>query len=263
MLLALGTLIAQEKKSSFGKYIDFMTPDTIANNASLFTAAYNFGFTPMGNVSHGGRGSYLSLGVNLARFFSKKHVLSLFYEMKGWKGFWPVPFQETFINDFNAAYNNTLTVAEDLARAETVSKLLNGSPFYSIRVTFYAAYGIAISPIPYSHGGFLFNIKKGLLGIPVHGTYGSVFNKDGTDWVSLSYALNYRAELVCKPLTLISSVAKDHFAQAIQLSFFVQEIDWSKAAFDGLELKQFLNAPFFDKYNTELQFGLTMKFGFY
>jgi len=214
-------------------------------------------------VNHGGRGSYVGLGLNVARLFSKKFVLGFIVEFKGWKGLWPDNFTNQFQNDFNWYYQNSIALPEDSARAETLHSLINGSPSYSVRGTFYSSIGICFSPFPYSHGGILVNVKKGGIGIPVHGTYGSLFNRDGNDWVSFSTNMNYRAEIVCKPLLFFPSLAKEHLAQSLQLSFFVQEIDWTKSNFDGLFLQSFLAPEFFSRYNKEYQFGITAKFGFY
>lgn len=242
-------------------YVNFLKRDSTQRNTYIL-ASYNFMFTNQGNIAHGGRGGYLSAGLNVARFFSRKFVLGAVVELKAWKGLWPHYFSKDFINDFNAAYQNNLTGA-DSSRAEVLKACINGSPSYTRRGTFYSAFGIAFSPFPNKYGGFMLIAKTASLGIPVHGTYGTLFNKNGTDWVSISVPGLYSFELVCKPLTFFKATKSDRANGILQLSVFVQRLNWKNANFDGLPLSRITQGDFMNKYATQDHYGITIKIGLY
>ena len=88
--------IPPPKRSLFDRYWQFLQPDSTRHN-TYFLAAFNFMYTQQGYVSHGGRGTYLSAGLNVGRLFSKKIVLGASIELKAWKGLWPVYFSKNFV----------------------------------------------------------------------------------------------------------------------------------------------------------------------
>ncbi len=103
------------KHKALENYIRFLKPDSLGKN-TFFMIAFNYMYTNQSAVAHGGRGGYLSGGINLARLFTKKIVLGGEIELKAWKGLWPHYFTKNFITDFNEAYHNELS-GEDSARA--------------------------------------------------------------------------------------------------------------------------------------------------
>jgi hypothetical protein len=220
-------------------------------------------YTNKGYISHGGRGTYLSGGLNVGRLFSKKIVLAITVELKAWKGLWPVYFSRNFIEDFNNNFQNNLVDQKDSARAEAVKELLNGSSQYSARGTFYSTYAIAFSPFPNKYGGFMLIVKEGGIGIPVHGTYGTIFNPNGPDWTGIGVPGKFCFELVCKPLTFFKNIPKDKRGGLFQVSIFYERISWKEANFDGLPFKSFMTSTFLNKYALQDNIGFTVKFGLY
>lgn len=250
------------KQSFLDRYWQFLKPDSVKNTTYLI-GAYNFMYTNKGYISHGGRGTYLSGGFNVGRLFSKKIVLAITVEFKAWKGLWPVYFSPNYINDFNNNFQNNLVDQKDSARAEAVKQLLNGNSRFTARGTFYGTYAIALSPIPNKYGGFMLVLKEGGIGIPVHGTYGTIFNPKGADWTGIGIPGKICFELVCKPLTFFKNIPKDKRGGLLQLSIFYERLSWKDAEFDGLPFKSFMNSSFINKYAIQDNIGFTVKFGLY
>jgi hypothetical protein len=249
-------------RSSIEKYIHFLEKDSIRNN-TLILASYNFMFTNQGAITHGGRGTYVGLGINAARLFTKKIVLGFNVELKAWKGLWPSKLTSTYLNDFNENYQNQLTVKEDSTRAAVLKECMNGSDRYTRRGTFYSAIGISFSPFPQKYGGFMLIAKMPGFGIPVHGTFGTLFNPEGTDWVSISVPCKYSFELVFKPLTFFKRTASDFVCRLFQCSLFYERLSWKDAKFDGLPFSSFMSPSFIRKYSMQEHYGFTIKIGLY
>ncbi len=106
-------------------------------------------------------------------------------------------------------------------------------------------------------------LKRGFFGIPVHGTYGTLFNKNGSDWVSISSSGLYSAELVFKPLTFFKATKNDKANGILQLSIFYEQMSWKDAYFDELPLSRVTTTAFINKYATQEHFGITIKIGLY
>lgn len=226
--------------------------------------AAHFMMSENGAVTAAGRGTYLSLGINAARLFSKKFELGFHLEMKAWKGLWPVNYHSDFVNGFNQNYANTLGDAKDSARAEVLYKAINGSESYSFRGTFYGSYAVSFSPFPNRYGGFMLMYKWSRFGVPLHGTYGTIFNPDGYDWLSLSVPCTYNIELSFKPVLFFKNKNKLHQNfNVFQLSLFYRELNWKKAEFDGLKLQQILPDSFLDQYQKSRYFGIGIRYGLY
>ena len=248
--------------NSIEKYVHFLEKDSVRNN-TLILASYNFMFTNQGDITHGGRGTYIGLGLNVARLFTKKFVLGFNIEFKAWKGLWPSYLTNNYINDFNDGYQNNLAIKEDSARAAVLKECINGSDRYSRRGTFYSAMGISFSPFPQKYGGFMLIAKLPGFGIPVHGTFGTLFNPKGTDWVSISVPGKYSFELVFKPLTFFKNTRTNFNCRLFQCSFFYERLSWKDANFDGLSFSSFMSSSFINKYATQDNFGFTFKVGLY
>lgn len=249
-------------KSFLLRYWEFLQPEEVQNTTYVI-GAFNFMHTNKGYISHGGRGTYLSGGLNVGRLFSKKIVLAINLELKFWKGLWPVYFSQNFMNDFSNNFQNNLADPKDSARAEYVKELLDGGYQTSTRGTFYGTYAISFSPFPNNFGGFMLIAKQGGIGIPVHGTYGTIFNPDGVDWTSISIPGSYSFELVCKPLTFFKNIPKDKRGGLFQASIFYERLFWKYANFDGLPFKSFMTSTFINKYAVQNNIGFTVKLGLY
>ncbi|MBX7095946.1 MAG: hypothetical protein K1X56_14585, partial [Flavobacteriales bacterium] len=139
LIFFLCYLAMGQTQSPLKRYWEFLQHDSIQQNKFLMPAAH-FMMSENGAVTAAGRGTYLSLGINAARLFSKKFELGFHIEMKVWKGLWPVNYSSDFVNGFNQNYANTLGDAKDSARAEVLYKAINGSESYSFRGTFYGSY---------------------------------------------------------------------------------------------------------------------------
>lgn len=249
------------KHKALENYVHFLKHDSLQKN-TFFMLAFNYMYTNQSKIAHGGRGGYISGGVNLARLFTKKIVLGGEIELKAWKGLWPHYFTKNFIADFNAAFHNELS-GEDSARAVVLKECINGSERYKRRGTFYSAMGIAFSPFPSQYGGFMLILKRGFLSIPVHGTFGTLFNQKGSDWVSISSSGFYSAELVLKPLTFFKATKHDEANGILQFSLFYQQVSWKDPYFDELPISRVTNTGFINKYAIQQHFGVTIKIGMY
>ena len=83
---------AQQTTPTKKGYISFLKHDSLQTNTYL-TASYSFIYTSVGKISQGGRGSCLSVGLNLARFFSKKIVLGVTFDYQLFSGLWQHQFR--------------------------------------------------------------------------------------------------------------------------------------------------------------------------
>ena len=247
--------------SKFQQYIKFLTMDSLKGGNSMLIPSYNFMYTNCGAITHAGRGTYVGLGLNVARLFSKKFVLGIGIELKAWKGLWSDNLKSDFVNDFNAGFQNNLIDINDSARAQTLKDCFNGSQGLTRRGTFYANYTLFFSPFPQTYGGFMLIVKYGGFGIPINGTYGKIFNPGGADWVSFSIPGKFCFELACKPLNF----KKKHNVPAPTLacSIFYQRLNWKEANFDGLKWNTFMSEDFINKYAIQDHFGFTLKFTYY
>lgn len=249
------------KHRSIDNYIKFLQPDEKQKN-EFFIATHSMVYTNTGKILHGGRGSYITIGLNLARFFSKKIVLGVGVDLRCWKGLWDDRFTNGYINDFNANFNNTIQVIEDSARATALKETINGGRYYA-RGSYYSALVLSFAPYPMEYGGFMLNLKRSSFGVPVNGTYGSVFNPNGADWVSLSVPITYNVELVCKPLTFFNRTKSNEICRLFLVSVFYERLSWKDANFDGLPLQRFMSDSFIKKYAYQDHLGVAIKIGIY
>jgi hypothetical protein len=254
--------LSTSKPSVLKRYWQFLQPDSLGHN-TLLTGAWNYMYTDRGTIMHAGRGSYLGVGFNVARLFSKDFVLAAGVEIKVVKGLWNDRFSQNYIDDFNANFHNDLSNDIDSAKAFAVHDLLNGTSNYTIRGSYYGGYSIAFSPFPDRYGGLMLVAKKTYFGVPVNGTYGSFFNQNGPDWVDISIPAKFCFELVCKPLTFSKKLAKERENGLLQFSIFYERLSWKEASFYGLPFSSFMSDDFIKKYATEDHWGVTLKIGMY
>ena len=106
-------------------------------------------------------GMQLSVGVNVARFFSNKFVIGIIADVKGVKGLTQQHFSDDFINDFNESFITEYNKPSDSAKAYVISQAINDVPGHGFFGNYSGNLGIMFSLFPQKYGGVLISAKRG------------------------------------------------------------------------------------------------------
>ena len=120
------------------------------------------------------------------------------------------------------------------------------------------------SPYPTQYGGLMLIIKKGTINYRLSNS-ASVDSKE-TDNLFMTAPIDYKFELVCKPLYLFrqkNSIRKQVWLKRIQVSAFFQKVSWKDANIDGLKFSKFMSPDFQTTYSADYHFGFTFRIGIY
>ncbi|MCC6372671.1 MAG: hypothetical protein IT236_16830 [Bacteroidia bacterium] len=241
------------------KYLHFLAQPGKGAQARMLTVSYQFLYSPPGGAFRT-CGLYPGFGWNLARFVSDKFILGICVDAKGVKGFTRQYFSSEFTNDFNSAYIQQYTDPRDSARAGYVKDAINGKGMHG---NYLGNIGIMFSPFPQKYGGILIIVKKGYRDYPIFGTYGDKRIADGErENVSFDLSGNFSLEVSLKPVALFQNtyinLNEEEFdiSKLFTLSFYYERLQLKNASFDGMPLKNMVNASFMNKY------GITQSFGF-
>ncbi len=251
-----------QNKQNIKRYISFLKRDSLQNNTYL-TVSCNFMYSSIGKISQGGRGCYLSLGLNLARFFSKKIVLGVTFDLQPFSGLWNHKFKQNYINDFNQHYSTTSLGTIDSGRVQTVYNSLNNNINYDHFGNQHTSYGIMFSPYPTKYGGLMLILKRGQINYRV--SNGGSLDSQETDNLFITVPIDYKFELVCKPFYLFRQNNKRKYLwlNYFQVSAFFQKVSWKDAKIDGLAFNRFMSPTFQNKYSCDYHFGFTFRIGIY
>ncbi len=252
------------------KYLKFLFEPAKDAQASLLSSSWQYLYSPWGKTFKTG-GLHPSFGLNLARFFSNKFVLGVFFDLKGVKGFTQQKFSKEFLNDFNNSFITTYGSPSDSAKAYTVKDAINMVPGKDFWGNYYGNVGIILSPFPQKYGGIMISVKKGYRGYPIFGTYGNRFVEEGKqDNVWFELEGNYALGLTIKPWTLfrkantlLANNDKIPFWYFIAVGFYYEKIYLKNATFDGMRFENMVNTGFINKYGVDNRYGITLGVAIY
>ncbi len=252
------------------QYLNYLFAPDSNSNCGLIYASYQYLNIPKVQTFVTG-GMHLKIGLNIARFFSKKFILGICFDIKPFRGFTRQNFTDNFRNDFNSNFYGTYQNSFDSVRAFTVKDAINNKVGHNFLGNDYYGIGICFSPFPMRYGGILLEVKRGYRGYGIKGVNDNEFFKNG-NYTFLEYYVNkvYSAELSFKPYRLFSSsyINYDRFSikqiyKLIVLSIYYERLDLTKSYFDKMPLNKIVSQSFIDKYAVTHNFGFKVGFTFY
>lgn len=233
--------------------------DTNQITRPYFFASANFEMNITGKIMPSS-GLQFGLGINLARFFTKKIVLGFFGEMSFASSFSTnnkYDYLTKNINE-NIIYNQTNYV--DSVKALFLSNAYNKEQFNGC---YRSDFGFAFSPFPDKYGEFILIISKGKSLFNFYGKYDHpILPKDGGYSQNIEIPTIFKAILMFKPLTLTkikeSNFLKDH----IQVGFYFQKTSLQDATLTYSPISTYLKPEFFTgNRKSEIQIGLRVGVG--
>ncbi|MGZ4033503.1 MAG: hypothetical protein ACXVP4_01455 [Bacteroidia bacterium] len=252
------------------KYLNYLLNPDENSQAALMSISWQYLYAPQSKTFTIG-GMHLNVGLNLARFFTKKFIFGICYDLKEFDGFTKQHFSQQFVNDFNYNFIPTYSNAKDSAIAYTLKGGINKeSGFGTIGNTF-ENIGISFSPFPQKYGGILIQIKKGNRVFPYWGIYtNKLLSKDDGSNIYLQLNNCYSFEVCFKPYkffnskrTELNNLKGKDFYKFIVVSLYYERITLKNATFDDKPLSEIVNKDFITKYNTDDHFGIKIGFGIY
>jgi hypothetical protein len=248
--------------------------DTIRIQKSRYLT-YQFGYlnSPIGKTFQE-KGCMSNLGFNVARFFSYTTVLGVAADIKLIPGFGNPRLSSDFINDFNDNFSPQGTKL-DSANADVVKINVNsyGPHGYGFRGNIMLYYGIMFSLFPNRAGGFMVQLKTGMLGFDAHQAVfenTAVPNISGDDKYPFNITRNWKFELTFKPAAFFRDTYIDteykhggDFANAFSLTLFYERVNFATAEFNGTKFSSFLSNDFMRKYAFDNRFGFKIGFSLY
>lgn len=251
------------------KYLNYLFYSDSNTQASLLYVKYQYLYMQKSKPFRSG-GMHLSVGLNIARFFSKKIILGICYDFKVFPGYTKQYFTSNFVNDYNANYISTYNNNLDSIRSNILFKTINSSNNYRIRGSALYNFGIAFSPFPQKFGGILLQLTKSGCYYPFYGSYPTEKLTKDNEPINLKLANNYSVELSFKPYNFINSKrinVLDHkikeLYKFIVISFYYQHFTLDGATFNNVSLSKFVNQPFIDRYSNQNYFGIKLGLGLY
>ncbi|MBL7913069.1 MAG: hypothetical protein JNJ41_18545 [Bacteroidia bacterium] len=242
--------IQDSTKFSFkNKYLNFLFLPNDNSQARLFTCGWQYLHCPWINSFKTG-GLHPSAGFNLARLFTNKHILGIYIELKGVKGFTQQNFSSEFLKDFNDNFITEYPTTKDSVQAYAVRDAFNNVTRKGFWGNYYGNIGIMFSLFPQKYGGIFVTFKKGYRGYPIFGTYGNEYISDGkAENVWFHLTSNYSADISFKPyaffknayIDLENPVEKD-FWKLITFSFYFEQLNLKDAEFDGKRFDSMVRA---------------------
>ncbi len=253
LLLFLISIYCSLESSSFCQQ-----KDTTQITRPYFFASANFEMNVTGKIMPSS-GLQLGLGINLARFFTKKIVLGIYYESSISSDF-STNNQYSYLTD---AITSNIELNQidpnDHVRAYFINNAYTKNQFSGC---YKQTYGIAFSPFPDKYGEVILLLTKG------NNKYFFSGENDNPNFTFPTYSnhievpIEFKASLMFKPFTLTKmkdkNLMKDHF----HLGFYVQQSKFQNARLAEKEISNFLKPEFFEgNRKSEIQFGIRLGIG--
>ncbi|MBK7034952.1 MAG: hypothetical protein KBF42_08520 [Chitinophagales bacterium] len=216
-------------------------------------------------------GMQLSVGVNVARFFSNKFVIGIIADVKGVKGLTQQHFSDDFINDFNESFITEYNKPSDSAKAYVISQAINDVPGHGFFGNYSGNLGIMFSLFPQKYGGVLISAKRGYRDFPIFGTYGNDFIDDGKlDNTLFQLKKNYSAEISIKPYTFFKNGYADvnnfhstDIWKLITVGFYYEQLELENANFNGIPFSKIVKSKFLSRYDVDHCYGVKLGLSLY
>ncbi|MGZ4089086.1 MAG: hypothetical protein ACXVNO_00080 [Bacteroidia bacterium] len=254
-------------KNTPKNYWEFLRYPNDKSQNHFFTYNYQFFYSAIGKTL-GARGTMANFGINLARLFSTKIILSVVADIKILPGVWPIKPSNSFTSDFNNSFLKTHDNQTDSANSSVVKNAFNNGDVMGQNVF---NFGIALSLFPQKYGGILFQVKYGGTGFQIHGVNGNKYvNNGGNDKVGMSVSGNWIYEITIKPAALFGNTyvftdreTDDKFFSSFVLSFYYERLNFKSAEFNGTTINKMVSSDFINKYGIDNRFGFKIGFAFY
>jgi hypothetical protein len=250
-------------------YLEFLKVDTSASNGYFYGGAH-YVQSPM-QTDFRANGIYGQVGFNLARLFSKKMILGVSVDFKGWKGLNAWKPSDAFRDDFNAAYLPQVTTPEDLAKAEMIKNAVNNVENKNFQGNYFGRIGVSFSPFPRAFGGFLIEVKRGYCSFPIYGYYDdpNIDNVD-SDFAFFDFWKVSSGSIYFKPFTFRSSCKTQSFSSSrqdwknyITIGLHYERLNLNEGDFYGINLQDIVNDEFLKKHGIQNRFGISLGIGLY
>ncbi len=258
--------IAVAQKQS---YLEFLKVDTSAANSYFYGGTHYV--QSLIQTDFRSNGIYGQIGFNLARLFSKKMILGVTVDFKGWKGFNAWKPSDAFRDDFNAAYLPNVTTPEDLAKAEMIKNAINNVENKNFQGNYFGRIGVSFSPFPRSFGGFMIEFKRGYCSFPIYGYFDNpnIDNAD-SDFAFFDFWKVNSGSIYFKPFTFRSSCKTQSFTSSrqdwknyITIGFHYERLDLSEGEFYGINLQDVVKDEFLKNHGIQNRFGISLGIGLY
>lgn len=235
----------------------------------FFSFQYNYMLSPWGTTI-GAQGGIPTIGINLARFFSKKIIIGVIADFKFNPGISTKLPSNTFQTDFENHWTALTTSSKDSANSYVyhqnfLGNGVKGNNMFNI--------GVMFSLFPQKYGGILLQVKTGNTGFQFRNNiYGNKFvNHGGNDKVAMSILDNWRYEITLKPFSFFHNTFiavrnrsyNNPLADAFILSFYYERQNFNSAQFNGTPLSEVMSEVFMNKYGIDNRFGIKLGFAFY
>jgi hypothetical protein len=229
---------------------------------TLFTAQLKYMATPF-RTTFNAQGGMLNVGINFARFFSKKITFGFTVDLKAMPGYSRANLSNQFVNDFNASYISTYETSIDSINAQLVQSAIadcTPSNCNYLRGTSIFNYGLMLSLFPNKYGGILLEAKYGRTGFHLRNVFGSEnVRVGGYDKYPIGIK-HWTYEITFKPVAFFKKAYKPNI---FVISFFYQRLNLRTAAFDQTKLEDMVSSSFMTTYGMDHRFGFKLGFAFY
>jgi hypothetical protein len=207
-------------------------------------------------------GLEVGFGINLARFFTKKIVLGLYYESSMSSEFSTNNKYHYLTNDIGEHIVLDQTDPNDHVRAYFINNAYTKNQFNRC---YKQNYGIAFSPFPDRYGEIILFLTKGSTKYFFSGENDNPNFSFPTYSNHIEVPTEIKATLMFKPFTLTKmkdkNLIKDHF----HLGFYIQQTKFQSASLADKRISNFLDPAFFvgnRKYEIQIGFRIGIGVGF-
>lgn len=274
-LFCVQKISAQENDNELVNFVDgnkylsyLLIPDSSTESSLMFFQA-RYLYMPKSNVLRLG-GMHYNFGLNISRFFSKKIILGISWNVKIIPWFTKQYFSQTFIDDFNYYFNASQPNRNDSIRADILYKAINGLNNYRFRGSAFDNLLISFSPFPQKYGGIMLQFGTSSSYFPIYGKYPTEGLTKDNNAVDISLTKNYCFELNFKPYKFFSSGREELLGQTwkgfykyLILSFYYQKFSLQNSTFNQQSLTRYVDQKFIDKYSHKNYVGFKIGYGLY
>jgi hypothetical protein len=250
-------------------YLDFLEYDsTCRTNLLNFSFQYNY-FQKNKPFRRGGLG--FELGLNLARFFSKKIIFGICLDSRLFESHVSQNFDTQFQSDFNNNFISSQPTQADTLVSKVLYNTINNNGI-KIRGDHHLFYGVSFSPFPDRFGGLLLEFKTGGSSYLFYGNYdAAALNKDHDNIpVMLITRKNSLYQLSFNPYKFFRSKETNVYASEPYefYKFFVISLCYEKfslehSTLNNLLLTNFIQQNFISKYSNQYYIGIKIGLGIY
>ena len=269
LLISLITVSSLFSQQSSNNYWQFLKYDSTAQN-SYFFGGIHYVQTPIA-TDFRANGLYLQGGFNIARLFSKKIIIGLTLDWKGWKGINRWHPSASFTSDFNEAFSPQVSTPEDIAKADMIKNAVNNVDNKYFQGNYFGRIGVAVCPFPRKYGSIMLEIKRGYSSFPIYGYLDDPNIDNGSsDFAFLDFGNVYSGSLYFKPFNFSKKTRRTNYTEAredwknyLSIGLHYERMALNESSFYGLGLSDMLSENFMSKYANQHRFGISIGCGIY